>query len=104
MSGKNEAVEKKILAELLREMEPDPAVLEKIGFAGRAFHIFRAFDVVPFGNSEYEDFFCLACLAASLYDYDRETEIEDACETIALCLNLSCGRQEEQTVQPEEAL
>ena len=42
--------------------------------------------------------------AASLYAYDRETEIEDACETIALCLKLSCGRQAEQPEQPEEIL
>lgn len=52
-----ETMEKKVLPELLREIELEPAVLEKIGFAGRAFDIFRAFDVIPFGKSKYEDFF-----------------------------------------------
>lgn len=97
----NEATDRKVLSEILREVELDPAVLEKIGFAGRAFHIFRAFDVVPFGNCEFEDYFCLACLAASLYAYDSEIEVEDGCETIALCLKLCCGKQEEKINQPE---
>ena len=57
----DEAMDRKVLSEILREVELDPAVLEKIGFAGRAFHIFRAFDVVPFGNCEFEDYF-LPCV------------------------------------------
>ena len=36
----DEATDKKVLSEILREVELDPAVLEKIGFAGRAFDIF----------------------------------------------------------------
>ena len=86
-------VEKKVLSGLLEETELDTGVLEKIGFASRAFDIFRVFNVVLFGKSEYEDYFCLAYLAASLCACDRETEAEDACETIALCLKLSCGKQ-----------
>ncbi len=58
-------------------MEFETNVLEKIGFAGRPFDIFRAFNVVPFVKSEYEDFYCLACLAESLYACDSETEMED---------------------------
>ena len=40
MSDKNETMDRKVLSEILREVELDPAVLEKIGFAGRAFDIF----------------------------------------------------------------
>jgi hypothetical protein len=94
MDENKETAEKKVLSELLRELELDPSILEKIGFAVRAFHVFRTFDVVPFGDCEFEDFFCLACLAASLMAGDRDAEIENACEIIALCLELSCGRQE----------
>lgn len=94
-----ETMEKKVLPELLREIELEPAVLEKIGFASRAFDIFRAFDVIPFGKSKYEDFFCLACLAASLVSGDKETEIENGRETIEFCLELSCGMRENKTTE-----
>ncbi len=98
----SETVEKKLLSELLEETKLDADVLEKIGFASRAFYVFRSFDVVPFGNCEFEDYFCLACLAASLYACDRETEVKDGCETIALCMKLCCGKQEEKINKPEE--
>ena len=98
MSDKNGMVEKKLLSELLEEMELDPNMLEKIGFASRAFYVFRTFDVVPFGDCEFEDYFCLACLTASLSSFDRQMEIENGCDIIALCLKLSCGRQEEPLI------
>ena len=100
----NKPTDKKVLSEILQEVELDPAVLEKIGFAGRAFHIFRAFDVVPFGDCEFEDYFCLACLAASLDSCGREMEIENACDIIALCQKLSCGKQEEPMEAPKTGI
>ena len=99
----DDMVEKKVLSGLLEEMELDTGVLEKIGFASRAFHTFRSFDVVPFGDCEFEDYFCLACLTASLSSCGRETEIEEACDIIALCLKLSCGRREEPPVHTKDS-
>ena len=97
----SETVEKKLLSELLEETELNADVLEKIGFAGRAFYVFRSFDVVPFGDCEYEDYFCLACLTASLSSRGSQMEIESGCDMIALCLELSLGIQEKQAVRKD---
>ena len=101
MSDKNEPTHRNVLSEILREVELDPAVLEKIGFAGRAFYVFRSFDVVPFGDCEYEDYFCLACLTASLSSCGSQMEIESGCDMIALCLELSLGMQEKQAARKD---
>lgn len=84
------------LSQELEKIDFSSVILEKIGVACRAFHVFRSFNVVPFGNSEYEDFFCLACLAASLCACDSETEVEDGSEIIAPCLKLCWRKQEEK--------
>ena len=97
----SETVEKKLLSGLLEETKLDADVLEKIGFASRAFYVLRSFDVVPFGDCEYEDYFCLACLTASLSSCGSQMEIESGCDMIALCLELSLGMQEKQAARKD---